>query len=104
MLVAGLLLVGLGVLLVVAAVFTAEDTGGLEILGTEVGALTLFLLGLVAGLAVLWGIGLAKFGAKRSWRQRREHQRLAQLSEKLDRAEADRRRDRDDRDPDRPAG
>jgi Zn-dependent protease with chaperone function len=99
MLILGLLLVAAGVLLLLAAVFTAETTGvgaAVEIVGTEVGAVTLFLLGLGAGIAILWGLSLAKFGARRSLRQRREQQRLTKLSEQLDKVEAERRHDHDD--------
>jgi Zn-dependent protease with chaperone function len=98
MLILGLLLVAAGVLLLLAAVFTAETTGvgaAVEIVGTEVGAVTLFLLGLGAGIAILWGLSLTKFGARRSLRQRREQQRLTKLSEQLDEVEAERRRDHD---------
>lgn len=103
MVILGLLLIAGGALLVVAAVLTAELTasGQLEVLGTEVGALTLFLLGLGAGVAVLWGLGIAKFGAKRSLAKRRESKKIDELSEKLQHAEAERRRDIDEDDPDR---
>jgi hypothetical protein len=97
MLILGLLLVGAGAALIIAALFTAEVTGGqLEIVGTEVGAVALFVLGVAAGVAILWGFSITKFGARRSLRQRRENQRLNELSEKLDRVEAERRGDRDD--------
>jgi hypothetical protein len=99
MLILGLVLIGAGALLIVAALFTAEATGtgaAVEILGAEVGAVTLFLLGLGAGVAVLWGLSITRFGVKRSIMQRREHNRLNELSEKLDKADAERRRDRDD--------
>lgn len=97
MLILGLVLVGAGAALIVAAVFTAEVSGGqLEVLGLEVGAVTLFLLGVAAGLAILWGFTIGKFGARRSMRQRRENNRLNELSEKLDRVEAERRGDADD--------
>lgn len=104
MLILGVLLIGAGALLIVAAVFTAEVTaaGNLELLGTEVGAITLFLLGVGSGVAILWGMGITKFGAKRQLAQRRENQKLSELSEKLDRAEAERRRDLDGDDRDRP--
>lgn len=104
MLILGVLLIGAGALLIVAAVFTAEVTaaGNLELLGTEVGALTLFLLGVGSGVAVLWGLSITKFGAKRQLAQRRENNKLSELSEKLDRAEAERRRDLDGDDRDRP--
>jgi hypothetical protein len=104
MLILGVLLIGAGALLIVAAVFTAEVTaaGNLELLGTEVGAITLFLLGVGSGVAILWGMGITKFGAKRQLAQRRENQKLTELSAKLDRAEAERRRDIDGDDQDRP--
>lgn len=104
MLILGVLLMGGGALLILAAVFTAELTGSgkLELLNTEVGALTLFLLGVGAGIAILWGMSITKFGAKRQLARRRENQKLSELSEKLDRAEAGRRRDLDDDDRDRP--
>ncbi len=103
MLILGLVLIAAGGLLVVAAIFTAETTGtgaAVEILGTEVGAVTLFLLGLGAGIAILWGLSVTKFGARRSLHHRREQNRLNELSEKLNKVEAERRdeRGRDDND------
>ncbi len=98
MLILGLVLIAAGGLLIVAAIFTAETTGtgaALEILGTEVGAVTLFLLGLGAGIAVLWGLSVTKFGARRTLHQRREQNKLTALSEKLDKVEAERRGDHD---------
>ncbi len=98
MLILGLVLIAAGGLLIVAAIFTAETTGtgaALEILGTEVGAVTLFLLGLGAGIAILWGLSVTKFGARRSLKQRREQSKLTELSEKLDKVEAERRGDDD---------
>lgn len=104
MLILGVLLMGGGALLIVASVLTAEVTSGgkLELLNTEVGAVTLFLLGVGSGIAILWGMSITKFGAKRQLAQRRENQKLSELSEKLDRAEAERRRDIDGDDQDRP--
>ena len=101
MLILGLVLIAAGGLLIVAAVFTAETTGtsaAVEILGTEVGAVTLFLLGLGAGIAILWGLSITKFGAGRSLKQRRERNKLNELSEKLDKVEAE-RRGQDDSNP-----
>ncbi len=104
MLILGVLLMGGGALLIVASVLTAEVTssGKLELLNTEVGAVTLFLLGVGSGIAILWGMSITKFGAKRQLARRRENQKLSELSEKLDRAEAERRRDLDGDDRDRP--
>ena len=98
MFILGLLLVIAGGVVIVAAVFTADVTGGqIEIVGLEVGVLTLFILGVAAGIAILFGFSIGKFGARRSMRQRREDHRLQELSEKLDRVEADRRGDDDRR-------
>jgi len=98
MLILGLVLIGAGALLIVAAIFTADTTGtgaAVEILGTEVGAITLFLLGVGAGIAILFGLSLSKFGARRSLKHRREQHRLTELSDKLDKVESERRRDHD---------
>ena len=102
MLILGLLLIAAGGLLVVAGIFTANTTGtgaAIEIVGTEVGAVTLFLLGLGSGVAILWGLSITKFGAGRSLKQRRERKKLNELSEKLDKVEADRHPRDDDSNP-----
>ena len=97
MLILGLLLVAAGAAVIVAAVFTAEVTGGhIEFIGIEVGAIALFVLGVASAVAILWGFSIGKFGARRSLRQRKENQRLEELSHKLDRVEAERRKDPDD--------
>jgi hypothetical protein len=90
MVILGLLLLAVGVVAVVAALGTAEGTN-VELLGSDVGALAMFFIGLGAGIAILWGFGLTKWGTKRSLRRRRESKRLSELSEKLDRHEAERR-------------
>jgi hypothetical protein len=95
MVVLGLLLMGLGVVAVVAALFTAEGT--VELLGTDISALTMFLAGLGAGLAILWGFGFSKWGTRRTLRHRRESRRLSELSEQLERRENERREDEQDR-------
>jgi hypothetical protein len=98
MLILGLLLVAAGAAVIVAAVFTAEVTGGqIKIIGIEIGAVALFVLGVASALAILWGFSIGKFGARRSMRQRRENQRLEELSAKLDRVEAERRGEGDDK-------
>lgn len=103
MLILGLLLIVAGAGLVLAGVFTAELTssGKLELLGIEMGATTLFLLGVAAAVAILWGLWITKFGARRGLRQRKEKRKLEELSDKLDRTGTGRRRDLDDDDPDR---
>lgn len=91
--VAGLLLVVVGALAVVAAVFTADGTN-VELLGFDVTALGLYLIGLGSGAAILWGLGLTKWGTKRSLRRRRELRRAAALNEQQDQQE---RQDPEDR-------
>ncbi len=93
--VVGLLLILLGALAIVAALLTATGSH-VELLGFGVSAVGLFLVGLASGVAILWGIGLAKWGTKRSLRHRRESRRLDALSEKLDRREAEQHDERDD--------
>jgi hypothetical protein len=98
----GFVLIGAGALVIVSAVFTAEMNGtALEVVGLGVSPLGLFLLGVGAGLAILWGFGILKYGTKRTLRQRRESKRLEELSEKLEVADRERRRDNDDADQDR---
>jgi len=93
MVILGLLLLAIGALAVVSAVFVSDGTA--ELLGMDLSALAIFLIGLAAGVCILWGFTTLKFGTKRGLRQRREHRELAKLSEKLDRVEADRRADDD---------
>ena len=90
--VVGLLLMVLGALAVVAAVFTAKGTS-VELLGLDVSALGLFLIGLGSGAAILWGFSISKWGTKRNLRQRREARKLDELQQQLDRREAEQRRD-----------
>jgi hypothetical protein len=53
-----------------------STSGTASFLGADLGAATIFFLGLAAGLAVLWGYSIAKLGARRSWRLRRENRQL----------------------------
>lgn len=78
MLVLGLLLIAIGVVGILGALFSSSGTASL--LGADLGARTIFLLGVVAGVAILWGFTISKFGVRRSLRQRRETKRLRELS------------------------
>lgn len=100
MLVLGFLLVIAGILVVLAAVFSGAGTA--EMLGNELTTLTIFLLGVAAGAAILWGLAVLRFGARRELARRREHRRLEEISQKLDRVE-DRGRDDGSADSDRSA-
>mgnify|MGYP003707154733 CR=1 FL=1 len=101
MVILGLLLIVLGAVAIVAAIGTA-DGSGVELLGTDIGAIALFFIGLGAGVAILWGFSLTKWGTKRTIRQRRKSKKLSELSEQLDERAAERRdeereHDREDR-------
>jgi uncharacterized membrane protein SpoIIM required for sporulation len=98
MLLLGLLVLLVGVVLILVGVFSTEvsPTGQIEVLGIDVGPTTLFVLGIAAGAAVLWGLSIARFGVRRSLQQRKEQKKMEELSEKLDRADAERRRDADE--------
>ncbi len=94
MFVIGLLLMLAGALAIVAALFASSGTA--EFLGIDVSALGIFLVGLAAGLAILWGWTVSKFGVKRSLQHRRESKQLQELSEKLDKVDEGKRHDVDD--------
>jgi membrane protein implicated in regulation of membrane protease activity len=74
MIVLGLLLIAGGLLAVAAAILSSS--GSATFLGAQLGATTIFFLGLAAGLAVLCGYSIAKVGTRRSWRLRRENRQL----------------------------
>ena len=94
MVILGMLLLGIGIIAILAGVFVSSGTA--EFLGMDLSALTIFLVGVGAGAAVIWGFTIFKLGTKRELRQRREHKELSKLSEKLDKVETERRRDDDD--------
>jgi len=60
MFVVGLLLVLLGALAIVCAIFGSEGTAAF--LSFDVSAFGIFLIGLAAGVAILWGYSIAKYG------------------------------------------
>jgi hypothetical protein len=88
----GLLLILLGALAIVAVVFDLESVP-VDLLGAEISSMTVFFIGVASGVAILWGFGILKFGTKRTLRHRREQKELAELNEKLDRAEAEQKAD-----------
>ncbi len=94
MLLLGLLLIAVGAVLVIGGVFASEVSGGqVEILGIDMSPMAFFLVGTAAGACILLGLSVARWGARRELKQRKE---LDELSEKLDRAEAGRRRELDE--------
>ncbi|WP_151083680.1 hypothetical protein [Nocardioides cynanchi] len=86
MVVLGLLLIGAGVLFILAALFSTSGTASL--LGADLGARTIFLLGLASGVAILWGFTISRVGVQRSLRHRRESRELRKLSQRNARTDA----------------
>lgn len=84
----GLLLLALGAVAILSAVFVSD--GSAELLGMDLSSLTIFLIGVAAGAAIIWGFTILKFGTKREFQQRKERKELNQLSEKLGQVEAER--------------
>ena len=99
MLLLGLAVVLVGVVLILLGLFATDvsSVGQIDVIGIDIGTTTLFVLGLVAGAAVLWGLAITRYGVRRGLRERKESKKMEELSEKLDRAEAERRKDHDDR-------
>ena len=92
MVILGLVLLVLGALAIVGAVFATDLSGGtLEYLNIDLSPLALFLVGVGAAVAIWWGLALTRIGSKRSMARRREQKRLGELSQKLDEVEAERR-------------
>lgn len=95
MVILGLGLMVLGAIAVLSAIFVSEPGTGGELLGFEVTTLGSFLIGVAAGAAILWGFSILKWGTRRGLAHRRERKELARLNEKLDRVEAEQRKDGD---------
>jgi membrane protein implicated in regulation of membrane protease activity len=91
MVILGMLLLGIGIIAILAAVFVSSGTA--ELLGMDLPAVSIFLVGVGAGAAVIWGFTIFKLGTKRELRQRREHKELSKLSQKLDKVESERHAD-----------
>lgn len=104
MVVFGLVLLVVGALLILSGIFGAgtesRTSGGVTdvhttFLGFEMTATALFLIGVAATALVLAGLWFAKIGLKQGWARRKEQKRLSELSDKLDRVEAERLADGD---------
>lgn len=64
MVILGLLLIILAVAAILAGVFLNDGTA--ELLGVAMSSMAIFLVGVVAGAVLLWGVSLVKWGTKRS--------------------------------------
>lgn len=87
----GVLLMIVGALAIAAGVML--NSGTVEFLGGNVSAPAIFLVGVAAGAAVIWGFSILKYGTKRGLQHRRERKDLDELSRKLDKVEAERHKD-----------
>jgi small-conductance mechanosensitive channel len=96
MVVLGLLLIGAGVIFILAALYSTSGTA--SFLGAHLGARTIFLLGLASGMAILWGLAISRVGVQRSLRHRRESRELRRISERDSDTGAGRRSDEDTHD------
>ena len=92
----GLVLVVVGVLVLLAGIFTTGDAGDASILGIHLGSTAVFLLGVFSGVAILWGLGILRFGGKRQLKQRKEKRHLQKMAAKLEEMERGERNDSDD--------
>jgi hypothetical protein len=94
MVVLGLLLIGAGVVFILAALFSTSGTASLR--GAHRGARRILLLGLADGVAIVWGFAISRVGVQRSLRHRREGRELRKLSARNARADATARQSGDD--------
>ncbi|WP_028659794.1 hypothetical protein [Nocardioides insulae] len=85
----GLVLLGVGVVVLALGIVTTSDNGAdpATMLGLELGATTIFLLGTFAGLAVLLGLWLTKVGTRQGLQRRRDARQLARLKKEQGEAE-----------------
>lgn len=81
----GIVLMLLGGLALVSAIFVSE--GSAELLGMDLSALTIFVIGFVAGVFVLWGFSLTKWGTRRGLAAGRERRELRKESRARERAQ-----------------
>jgi uncharacterized integral membrane protein len=77
MLALGLVLLAAGILAVLGAVFSSS--GSASFFGIDLGATTVFFLGVAATLAWLCGLMLTSAGTRRALRHRRAYRRLRSL-------------------------
>lgn len=89
MFILGLLLILLGAVAVVLGITELSGTDN-TVLGADLGTRQIFLLGVAAAAAIVVGLLILQFSARRSLRRRRERKQLTELSEKLDAVESER--------------
>lgn len=86
MVILGMLLIILGAIAVLSAIFVSEGSG--ELLGIEMSSLAIFLIGVAAGAAILWGFTILKWGTKRGLAHRSERKQLIKRQREIDKRDA----------------
>ena len=87
MLILGLVLIVVAVVLIALGLFTTGN-GDLDdptatLLGLPVGSTTIFVIGLVAGLLLLFGLSLTKWGGKLQAKAMKEKRQMRKLAKSL---------------------
>ena len=101
MIVLGLILILLAVGLAVGFLLsgTQQVTFDSGVLDVTVSSLTIYLLGALTLLLLVAGVGLLRAGTRRANHRRKEHKELNRLSAKLEKHEAEKRREQDTASP-----
>ncbi|MFE7223646.1 hypothetical protein ACFU7D_02570 [Nocardioides sp. NPDC057577] len=92
MLILGLVLIVVAAVLIVLGIFTTGN-GDLDdptatLLGLPVGSTTIFVIGLVAGLLLLFGLSLTKWGGKHQMKYMKDKRQMRSMAKTLQEAEA----------------
>ena len=87
MLILGLVLIVVAAVLIVLGLFTTGN-GDLDdptatLLGLPVGSTTIFVIGLVAGVLLLFGLSLTKWGGKLQAKAMKEKRQMRKLAKSL---------------------
>lgn len=87
MLILGLVLIVVAAVLIVLGLFTTGN-GDLDdptatLLGLPVGSTTIFVIGLVAGVLLLFGLSLTKWGGKLQAKSMKEKRQMRKLTKTL---------------------
>ena len=92
MLILGLALIVVAAVLIVLGLFTTGN-GDLDdptatLLGLPVGSTTIFVIGLVAGVFLLFGLSLTKWGGKHQMKYMKEKRQMRSMAKTFQEAEA----------------
>jgi hypothetical protein len=92
MLILGLVLIVVAAVLIVLGLFTTGngdiDDPTATLLGLPVGSTTIFVIGLVAGLLLLFGLSLTKWGGKHQMKYMKDKRQMRSMAKTLQEAES----------------